>query len=70
MSKKDHQFIEWVMHRACLRKKNLTEEQANAVVDMTAKNENRLVYFYKCQFCGSFHMTSKAEDVEQRLVFI
>lgn len=70
MSKKDHRFIEWVMDRACLRKRNYTEEEANIVIERIAEQEQRVVYFYKCQICGSFHTTSRAGEVEQRLVFI
>jgi hypothetical protein len=57
--------IRWIMDRVCLRKKNLSEEEANEVVDWAAK-QGRVLYFYKCEFCGSHHMTSKEQGVFER----
>lgn len=62
-------LIKFVIDRACLRKVNLTEEQANRVVDIEA-SQGRLLYFYKCEFCNSFHMTSREGEVEKQLTII
>lgn len=61
--------IEWVMNSACLRKKNLSEEEANRIIDYHFKN-GRLLYYYKCPFCLSFHLTKKSEEVQERLIAI
>lgn len=45
-----------LMNRACLRKKNFTFEKANKLVDRKMAL-GELIYFYKCVFCGSYHMT-------------
>lgn len=49
-----------VAHRQCLRKKNLSLEKANQVVDAKA-TKGILVYFYKCPWCSSYHITGKPE---------
>lgn len=51
--------VKHIMERACLRKKNLSEEQANQIVDRNMK-QGKLIYFYKCQYCNSHHMTKSA----------
>lgn len=53
----DHLEIAYIIGRSCLRKANLTEEEANALVDHILKTEGRLIYFYKCTFCNSIHLT-------------
>lgn len=58
--------VKMIFEKTCLTKTNLTEEIANCIVDQAAK-EGLLLYFYKCPFCGSFHMTRKAGDVENKL---
>lgn len=58
--------VKTIFDKTCLTKSNLTEEAANHVVDRAAM-EGLLLYFYKCMFCGSFHMTKKPGDVENRL---
>jgi hypothetical protein len=47
-----HYYID----KSCLHKANLSEDEANAVVDTEARN-NRVIYYYKCQLCGSYHLT-------------
>jgi hypothetical protein len=59
-SKSDH--IKYVMKRSCLDKKSFSEEKANKVIDFLA-SKNEEMYFYKCDFCGSHHLTSKAPNV-------
>lgn len=53
------------IYRSCINKKNFTEEGANAVVDKLS-SQGILMYFYKCQLCNAFHLTSKPplEDVD------
>lgn len=64
------QEIEYIFDRSCLRKKQLTEEIANKIVDQQLNEEGRLMYFYKCPFCSSFHLTSKIPYEETRLKVI
>lgn len=45
------------MNASCLRKKNFSEEGANQVVDAFL-SKGKLLYYYKCNYCLSFHMTS------------
>jgi hypothetical protein len=63
--------IKHIIQRSCLIKKNLSFEKANQVVDRAAK-EGRAIYFYECQFCGSYHMTRKnpTDHTQRRLVVI
>lgn len=59
--------IKYIMERSCLRKKNLSLEKANQFVDRSAK-EGKTVYFYKCDFCSSYHMTRQPQlSVQKRL---
>jgi hypothetical protein len=66
MSDLDVETILYIFERTCLRKKNLTEEDANVIVDIEARH-GRLIYFYKCQFCLSFHMTSKIKEPTRQI---
>jgi hypothetical protein len=50
------------MKRSCLDKKSFSEEKANKVVDFLA-SKNEEMYFYKCDFCGSHHLTSRTPNV-------
>ena len=59
--------IHFIIERSCLQKKNLTKEEADVIVDIHAFDK-RMIYYYKCQFCGSYHMTSKPERPEHHLV--
>lgn len=51
--------IAHIYERACLRKANLSEETANRIIDLALKQREQMLYYYKCQFCSSFHLTSK-----------
>lgn len=62
------EYMKWLMERFCLNKKNLSEDEANRIVDFHAR-EKRLMYYYKCPLCGSHHLTSKEPNEKQRLVF-
>lgn len=61
------EVVKLIFEKACLTKANLTEEVANCIVDKAAR-DGLLLYFYKCPFCSSFHMTKKAEHVDNHLV--
>lgn len=50
--------VQYIMNRTCLQKSNLTEERANSIIDHHLKN-GKLLYYYKCPFCNSFHLTKK-----------
>ena len=56
-----------IFYNACLRKKNYSEEGANKVVDFEAEINKRLMYYYKCEFCGSFHITSREPGLDHLL---
>lgn len=51
--------IAYIYERACLRKANLSEESANRIIDLALKDRKQMLYYYKCQFCSSYHLTSK-----------
>lgn len=48
--------IKWHFRRACLRKANLSLEEADRIVDLWA-SQGKLLYYYKCEFCLSIHLT-------------
>jgi hypothetical protein len=50
--------IKYIMERSCLNKRSYTQKQADSAIEFAAI-QNRLFYYYKCQFCSSFHLTSK-----------
>jgi hypothetical protein len=52
----------YIIQRSCLEKKNLTEDRANDLVDKILREEGRLIYYYKCEFCSSFHLTKKVPN--------
>ena len=56
-------LVRYIMERTCLRKKNLNKEKANRVIHIFAR-QGELVYYYKCHFCNSFHVTSSPPDKE------
>jgi len=58
MDTQKHNNVEWFIQRSCLNKKSLSLQKANEVVDK-AVNQGLMLYYYKCRFCSSFHMTSK-----------
>lgn len=60
------EVVKMIFEKACLTKANLTEEIANCIVDKAAK-DGLLLYYYKCMFCGSYHMTRKPGGVENHL---
>lgn len=67
LSKQEH--IKYIIERSCLNKKSFSEEGANRAVDNFA-NEKKEMYFYKCDFCGSFHLTSSSPNIPKVIKFI
>lgn len=51
--------IKYIMERSCLNKRSYTKKSADDAIDFALKHDNKLFYYYKCQFCSSFHLTSK-----------
>jgi hypothetical protein len=58
--------------RSCLSKENLTEEEANRVVDqaLITNSPPLVLYYYKCQICGSHHMTRQQPEQRDEIHFI
>lgn len=54
--------IEFIINRSCLSKKSMSKELADKAVDR-ALERGLMLYYYKCQFCGSLHMTSKEPNM-------
>ena len=59
--------IQFIIERSCLNKRSYTRKSADDVVDQALKEHNKLFYYYKCQFCNSFHLTSKEPVVVKHL---
>lgn len=59
-------LVKFVFERSCLNKKSFSREAADAVVDRFAE-KGELIFYYKCQFCNSFHMTRRSDEVKKRL---
>lgn len=57
------QEVQHIFHRACLRKANLSEETANEIINKALAREHKLLYYYKCQFCDSYHLTSREPNL-------
>lgn len=45
-------------HGECIRKKKLTEKQANQVIDRAGKEGTKL-YKYSCNHCFQWHITKR-----------
>lgn len=61
--------IQFIINQACLRKGNLRQEEADRIVDHHAR-EGRLIYYYKCDFCGSIHLTKHQTTPKRKLEVI
>lgn len=48
--------VQWFYEKSCANKANLQEEEADSIVTAAAK-EGRLLFYYKCQMCCSYHLT-------------
>lgn len=57
MDTQKHNDVKRFIQRSCLSKKDLTKEKADDIVDRAAMYEGLTLYYYKCNFCNSFHMT-------------
>lgn len=60
----DIDTIRFIFERSCLKKSNLSLETANNIVDLHAR-EGRLLYYYKCNFCSSYHLSKKSPSEVQ-----
>jgi hypothetical protein len=58
--------IKFIFYRACLRKANLSLADAESIVTKSM-SENKLLYYYKCDFCSSYHLTSQEPNCEKKL---
>jgi hypothetical protein len=58
MEKIQSENIKYIMERSCLSKRSYNQYSADRAIE-TAATQGRLFYYYKCQFCNSFHLTSK-----------
>lgn len=59
-------LVRFIFEKSCLNKKSFSREAADSVVDRFAQR-GELIFYYKCQFCNSYHLTSKSGKVEKRL---
>ncbi len=59
----------WIVQRMCTNKKAHTKEIADRIVDEHA-NRKSIIYYYKCDLCGKFHMTSKTPNEVKRRIEI
>lgn len=59
-------LVKFVFERSCLRKKSFSRNAADAVVDRFAE-KGELIFYYKCQFCNSYHMTKRSDEVKRRI---
>ena len=64
------EHINYIFYRSCVEKKNFSEEEANDVIDRVLANEQRLMYYYKCPFCSSFHLTKNEPNNETMIEII
>lgn len=56
MKEKPQEKIIRLINRACVNKTGLSKEAADRIVDFNAKT-GRLLYYYKCIYCSSYHIT-------------
>lgn len=53
-----------IILKTCIDKVSLSEEVANRIVDRHA-SKGEILYYYKCRWCGSYHMTSHDGTIER-----
>ncbi len=53
------QDIKFIMERSCINKRSYSQKAADDIIDSALLYQNKMFYYYKCQFCSSFHLTSK-----------
>lgn len=59
--------VKFLIERSCLDKKNLSKQEADRVVDWNS-SRGKLLYYYKCDFCQSYHMTRQEPNNKQKQV--
>jgi aspartate carbamoyltransferase regulatory subunit len=64
-----HTHIKYILERSCLNKKSFSKEAADKVVDFMATQKKEM-YYYKCDFCSSYHLTSHYPDIPKKLEII
>lgn len=64
------QDIDYLFESACLRKANLTEEVANRIIDTALQERKQLLYYYKCPYCSSIHLTKQEPYEVEKLKVI
>jgi hypothetical protein len=60
--------VKRLLHASCLRKQNLSEEEANCIVDQALREEGLLLYYYKCDVCWSYHLTKQVPSDAQKVL--
>lgn len=58
IKKKYVRYPKHIIEDGCIRKEGHTEEIASKIIDKAAKRK-KLLFYYKCDFCRSFHITKK-----------
>lgn len=51
--------VKFVIEKSCVDKRNFSEAKANDMIDYYLKEQNLLLYYYKCPYCSSHHLTKK-----------
>lgn len=51
----------YVIERSCLRKKGHTLKQADDFVTRRLFQTGEVLLYYKCDFCGQYHLTKNKE---------
>lgn len=62
--------IKHIFERSCLRKAQLSENDANCIIDFHLETDGLLLYYYKCPFCNSIHLTKQVPQDETRVEVI
>ena len=60
--------ISYIIKRTCLDKRQLSKLNADIAIESYAKKKI-VMYYYKCPFCSSYHLTKK-ERVDEWLTVI
>jgi hypothetical protein len=63
--KQNNKIMEQIQ-RGCLTKKNHTVESANRYIDFRLQ-QGLILYYYKCDLCGSLHITKSVPNKELQL---
>lgn len=52
----------WVILRTCINKKSYSKQTADDYITEKLK-EGKILYYYKCQFCGRYHLSKSDHTV-------